>query len=314
MDGAPYSAGYLITAYSQGVSFADGTERLLAFGSKFGEGQGNRRQAVEVKPTSVDCSLPRLNANSKSVRVVGTARVLIARFNAPSVQSVGQSVVAAVEIRANSPPPDDWTEQLHSRGTLYVSSIPDDLNVLARFLLDDGLQEPSDLNLGGIAASRQSINGSSQRSHVRLVWHGHSVGVALLADSDVEASRDLSLSQPDLLTAMSIVADLGFVRWLINETNNIIGRLLRGRIEPDRAIQKYLELDELFETHRLSGHTTATRSLLQAFDTEYQWSRLGNRITMASLASLLDHRTQGVVSSGTESRKKDSSTVPIVTN
>lgn len=285
MESDPDPGGFVFGAIAHGI---DGTD-VVSEGVDFGRSQhasvDGRREVLELRPVGVRCLLPRANEGEKPTEVFGTARTLSVRYASSEFATTGHAVVSAVRLVAE-PAPQDWAVVLNQRGALFVQGAsPVSLD---RFVLDDGLQEPGDLDLLGIAAhasGRLARKNSRFSASLRSAWVGPSVDAALVERGAVAGARSTTLSTDvGMQTAMSVMADLVFVSWLRAEADGLVPRILRGRIDPSAAAGTYLALDELFEVHRRSSHYDVSRRLLAAFDTEYQWMRLGRRIELAGLA------------------------------
>lgn len=281
--------GFLIAATAHGVRGTDAVPDLVEFSRRATAMTNHHREVIEIKPVGIDCFLPRSTAGDDQRPAKGTARVLSVRFTSPTFDLVGQTTVSAVQL-VKEAPPTEWTALLHRRGTLFAPAIAP--LVLQTYVLDAGLQEPSDLDLLGTAAhaaARQGHRRSRANASVRAASADREFHVALLEGDQVAAMHNIKLSKDiNLETAMSIVADLAFVSWLKNEATNLVPRVLSGRVDAAEAIRTYLSLDELYESHRRSDHFGDTQRLLGAFGAENQWIRLGNRIEMAGWAQKWD--------------------------
>lgn len=185
----------------------------------------------------------------------------------------------------------DWTALLQRRGVLLTPQLSSDLP--ATFLRGDGPDDERRLCLEGVVANRAHTprrKGDAPRARsglqcdVRVAWSGNEFGASILTQTgSADLVRRVPMRQPlDALTGMSLAADLAFVGWLVSEASLNVQRLRRGRINSHEAIERFLGLDDLYETHGLSGHAAETRELLAAFDLEGRWTRLGNRMTLAS--------------------------------
>lgn len=273
---------FLVGATAYGISGSESEPQLVEFSRHDMAVTGGRREMTEIRPVGIDCFLPRSTANDKLSPAKGTARVLGVRYSSPTFDLVGQTMVSAVQL-VQDDPPTEWTELLHHRGSIFAPTIPSGTQEV--FLLDDGLEESSDLDLLGIAAHAGGSQGrkkSRTSASVRAVWSARQVHIALLRGGIVSAVRVVDIpSEADLLFAMSVAADFAFVSWLSNEVDVLVPRILRRKLPATQALREYLELDELFESHRCSNHAQESERFLATFGVERQWNRLARRIEMA---------------------------------
>lgn len=285
--GAPRGARVFLCASRAAPASVPGPLPALDFGKI--QYFGVEWQSRELSPAGVYCWLPRRSQGKKVVDVYGSASVTQTRY-AGRAEAVSAGLML-VERERETLDSEAWVRLLQHRGQAFVRKV--DSSVINDFVTD-GLGEPAQLSLDGVAASRWRARSKGSVGQVVASFNLHDdqcvirVRVRKGGAEDVVAKLRVGLEDIELegvelglRTIMETMADFALRQSLLLAGVDVLRQFRMEKLSRTETASRLLELDALFNPMaRAVVPVVLWNALAGAFALEASWNRILQRFLL----------------------------------